>query len=213
MHTATLTRTSLVTLLHALETRDGYTYDPRTAQLATTGYAVGVAPRESLTIPADDDTRAEQVAGWFIAHTDAWSTRDRCIGGWVDSRDGSTVLDLVAVVDDLDTALDLARLHDQAAIYHLDTESEIWVAWFDVVTVSSAPTRENRWETITTHIVRDGLGAKVGKVQTRKLHKRGAASVTHVVHCVGRALPCTTFPTVTAAVLAIRPGARVIFDD
>lgn len=82
----------------------------------TTGYVVGVG---GITVPADRWGMADHLVTDFVQRADT-----KYIGVWME--DGVVYVDKVQIVADRDRALELADVHGEIAIYHLDTGETIY---------------------------------------------------------------------------------------
>jgi hypothetical protein len=95
----------------------GFTYDP-SGKVPTSGYAVGVYPDKSVTLPLEDVTKAK-VSEWMASNTKLLSVRGNMLGGWTDS--GKLYLDIVKVFSpsQKDEALAAGKEHNQISIADL----------------------------------------------------------------------------------------------
>lgn len=102
---------------------------------STTGIADG--PESGYVVSCDPDltrvvTKAQTsgvlaatIALYLLDKGDALAAPGKYAGAWLDTETGKIHLDVVTVVDDRDKALELARTHDEIAVWHLDTATEI----------------------------------------------------------------------------------------
>ena len=99
----------------------GATINPKTGETVTTGYAVG-GIREFKFY----DARIGQ-----LDEIEAAITKIRCshpkmmIGFWLDG--GTLYLDAIAVMNSEESARIVGEAFDELAIFHLDTNREIWL--------------------------------------------------------------------------------------
>lgn len=100
----------------ALSVADGgFSVDPVTGSDIACGYAVSVHPdceRIILGTVTSDDLRA-----YLADVADTAALPGRVLGGWRDPASGSAFLDVSIGVDTLTDALQLARRHDQRAVF------------------------------------------------------------------------------------------------
>lgn len=96
----------------------GFTYDPA-GRVPTQGYAVGVFPQQSVTIPVADVTK-EKVAHWMQENTKLLQERNTMLGGWTDA--GNLYLDIVKVFppNQKEQAIQAGKEHNQISIADLD---------------------------------------------------------------------------------------------
>jgi hypothetical protein len=95
----------------------GFTYDP-SGKIPTSGFAVGVYPDKSTTIPLEEVTK-QKVSDWMAQNTSLLSVRGNMLGGWTDN--GKLYLDIVKVypMNQKDEALAAGKEHNQISIADL----------------------------------------------------------------------------------------------
>lgn len=82
----------------------------------TTGYVVGVG---GLTVPQDRWGMADHLVADFVGRADT-----KYVGVW--AEDGVVYVDKVQIVADRARALELADVHGEIAIYHIDSGETIY---------------------------------------------------------------------------------------
>lgn len=93
---------------------DGFTIDPHTGADVTGGYAVSVHPDQEVVLGS---ATAGDLIEYVVRHADALARDGAVFGGWRDPADGRIYLDVSALVVDRGEALELARQHDQLAVF------------------------------------------------------------------------------------------------
>lgn len=114
----------------ALVRDGGFTIDPTTGELVTSGYSCAPAGQSSIT-NADvffDDGNADRILDeWMTEHAELFTGDDPAnIGGWYDREHGEIVLDPSFNFESRDEAERYAIEQDQQAIYDHNFEREIW---------------------------------------------------------------------------------------
>ena len=105
---------------------DGSTFSTDGKDLFGKKGAISVSTFESLSekIKGKDVTE-QQLRNFIEKHADLLGENSEySIGTWYDKKTGTTWLDIVTVTD-MDNALDLAKKHNQIAIFNLETGEEI----------------------------------------------------------------------------------------
>lgn len=106
---------SLYGLCEALSVPDGgFTVNAWTLQPVTGGYAVSVRPDLQRILGS---VREGDLLEYLLTHGEDLEKEGNAFGGWRDPADGRVYLDCTTVVDDLATALKLARENDQLAVW------------------------------------------------------------------------------------------------
>lgn len=95
----------------------GFTYDPA-GKVPTKGFAVGVFPQQSITLPIADVTK-EKVAHWMQSNTKLLQEKNTMLGGWTDA--GNLYLDIVKVFppNEKEQAIQAGQDHNQISIADL----------------------------------------------------------------------------------------------
>ena len=100
----------------ALANKEGFTVNAATLQPVTTGYAVAVADTQnSFGLEG-----LANVVKYVSEHPEV-----NAFGGWYNSENDMFYFDATIVVNDLKTAMDLARANKQLAIFDLTNLKEI----------------------------------------------------------------------------------------
>jgi hypothetical protein len=92
----------------------GFTVDPRTGADVTGGYAVSLHPEAGRVLAK---VTPGALLEFVMTRSDLLTVPGNVFGAWRDPADGRVYLDVSTLVDDLDQALELARQHDQLAVY------------------------------------------------------------------------------------------------
>lgn len=95
---------------------EGFTVQAQTLQPITTGYAVAVKDTQNSFGFAG----MVEVYKYIQQHPEI-----NAVGGWYNAENGKFYFDATIVVSDLSTALELGRMHEQIAIFDLNTLTEI----------------------------------------------------------------------------------------
>ncbi len=108
---------------------DGVTLTPTLEPYApSTGYAVAYTDNAVLNIEQLD----EQALNAELAHLHDIARKVQLssyyIGYWLDRKTGIGYLDLSVIVDDVDTALYLAKLHNQKAVFNFSNFESVYVS-------------------------------------------------------------------------------------
>lgn len=107
----------------------GATLNPRAnLRAVTSGYSVSEHPEASFVKDIDSITAAD-VDSWMAEHRTLLAKKGNHVGAWHDTDTGKVWLDVVSVYPNTSAgrqkALASARVHNQIAIFHLDTFDEI----------------------------------------------------------------------------------------
>lgn len=100
----------------AINNKEGFTVNAATLQPVTTGYAVAV-------MDTQDSFGGEGLANvvkYVCEHPEV-----NAFGGWYNSKNDKFYFDATIIVNDLKTAMDLARANKQIAIFDLANLKEI----------------------------------------------------------------------------------------
>jgi chorismate mutase len=104
----------------------GSTTDPKTGKRITSGgYAVGVHPELTEQVPGEVIT--PEIVENFIRRNEETYRKDSGLkfGTWLNTDNNTTYLDAVAIIPDLDTAVQVARNNNEIAIWDLKNKQEI----------------------------------------------------------------------------------------
>jgi hypothetical protein len=104
----------------------GSTTDPKTGKrIAGGGYAVGVRP--DLTEQVEGEVITPEIVENFIRRNEEAYRKDPGLkfGTWLNTDNNTTYLDAVAIIPDLDTAVQVARNNNEIAIWDLKNKREI----------------------------------------------------------------------------------------
>src|SRR5438445_10999931 len=108
--------TKLAAMADALSVPDGgFSVDPHTGADVNRGYAVSIHPECERVL--DEAVTADDLFVYLVEMVDTVSLPGRVWGGWRDPATGKAYLDVSAVVNSQSAALDLARAHQQLAIF------------------------------------------------------------------------------------------------
>lgn len=113
-------------LLHFLKADGGFSAEVDRFRYVTEGYALSIYPEHEKKLPAADITTADLMA-YVGSKRDLLDRPGRFFGAWHNKEDGYVYLDVSLAVRDRATALNLARAHDQLAIWDLAASEEIKV--------------------------------------------------------------------------------------
>jgi HK97 family phage portal protein len=107
----------------------GMTIDLSTNSYPSTGFALSLDLEAELSVPfeAFDANYADIVGDYTTEHAARLGADGKHLGTWLDTDSDLVFLDISTIVDDRDEALDLARAHQQRAIFDLATFDEIEV--------------------------------------------------------------------------------------
>lgn len=116
-------------ILKATKEQGGATLNPRAGMKAvTSGYAVSEFPEASFSKPLSELT-ADDIDSWLSEHRPALSKAGNNVGAWHDTETGMVWLDVVRVYPNTQkgrrSAIAAGVKHNQIAIFHLNTLSEI----------------------------------------------------------------------------------------
>lgn len=112
-------------LAERVQTPDGgFTVDPRTGKDIKEGFAVAMFPERSREIPHKDVDR-EALQKYTKDNADVLSQPGNMMGGWHDPDSGTVWLDVSKVTTDKREAIDLAKQHNQIAIFDLGSGNSI----------------------------------------------------------------------------------------
>lgn len=100
----------------AAQNPDGYTVDARTLEPVTNGFAVAVAATQNSFGTAGLNRVVE-----YVNNTPGVNA----FGGWMDQETGLYYYDATIIVNDLNQALELAKVNKQIAIFDLANLEEI----------------------------------------------------------------------------------------
>lgn len=123
-----------MTLRHKLALCGGFTvriehvFCP--VEYITSGYALSLHPDREVVIDAAEVTGDDMtliMMGFVTENCDILATPNHYFGAWYDDETDKVYLDVSTIVDDETKALELAREHNQLAVFHLDTGREIRV--------------------------------------------------------------------------------------
>lgn len=95
---------------------DGFTVDAKTLQPITSGYAVAVAETQNSFGSAGLKNVINIVTS---------NPKINAFGGWYNNENKQFYWDGTMIIQDLNTAIRLARANGQLAIFHIDTLTEI----------------------------------------------------------------------------------------
>ena len=95
---------------------EGFTIDAANLQPITNGYAVAVKDTQN----SFGFVGMCEVYKYILNHPEV-----NAVGGWYNQDNGKFYFDATIVCQDLDTALELGRAHNQIAIFDLNTLTEI----------------------------------------------------------------------------------------
>jgi len=109
-------------IFRSLAVADGFTYNPRTGEQPTDGWAVSVEKlREAvLTSTVEKPVLVKDLEGYWKNNRDFLGKEGNNFGGWV--KDGTIVLDATIVIESQAEAERLARENDQDGIFNLRTK-------------------------------------------------------------------------------------------
>lgn len=114
---------SLHSLVDALQVPDGgFTVNAWTLAPITGGYAVSVHPELGRILGS---VREGDLLEYLLTNGEVAERAGNAFGGWKDPADGRIYLDVTTVVEDLETALRLAKDHDQLAVWSFDERKSI----------------------------------------------------------------------------------------
>lgn len=100
----------------AIDNKEGFTVNAATLQPVTTGYAVAVADTQnSFGIEG-----LANVVKYVSEHPEI-----NAFGGWYNSENNMYYFDATVIVNDLEVAKELGRVHKQLAIFDLANLKEI----------------------------------------------------------------------------------------
>jgi hypothetical protein len=102
----------------------GFTVDPRTGKDIKEGYAVAIYPDRSREIPATAVNR-KVIQDYAKSNQDLLSQQGNMMGGWHDPDSGNVWLDVSRVTSDRMEAIDLAKQHNQIAMFDLGTGNSV----------------------------------------------------------------------------------------
>jgi GNAT superfamily N-acetyltransferase len=106
---------------HIIE-KGGISYDPVSSTQKTSGYAVAVHPGREQII--NEPPTAKHIQQYVAKNDDAFQKDPGAhLGAW--ENGGNWYLDISHITPDLDKAMDLARQHNQKAIFDLDNFQDI----------------------------------------------------------------------------------------
>lgn len=100
----------------AMANKDGFTVDAATLQPIKRGYAVAVADTQN----SFGQKGLANVIKYFCEHPEI-----NAFGGWYNSKNNMYYYDAIIIVNDLATAIDLARYNKQIAFFDLAKEKAI----------------------------------------------------------------------------------------
>lgn len=100
----------------AINNKEGFTVNAATLQPVTTGYAVAVADTQN-------SFGLEGLAN-VIKYVDE-HPEINAFGGWYNSENKMYYFDATVIVEDLEAAIELGRMHKQIAIYDLTNKLPI----------------------------------------------------------------------------------------
>lgn len=144
------------------ENPSGFTVNPYTGKVATTGYAVAPSKGTEFIVSPEDLT-SKKVFEYIMGHGELFGEGPEThafLGGWLNPETGKVVLDVSKVVDNLSDALHIALNGQQDAIFHLDTGTTI-------------PTQEGIDSLRKAHLWREGEGGDAAGVRASD-HKNDA---------------------------------------
>lgn len=112
----------LALAVEALSIPDGgFTLVPETLGSVRGGYAVGIAPEATRVLGSV--TVGDLLE--FLVSTPLLAVPGTLFGGWHDPADGRIYLDVSVLVEDRDTAIRIAKDHDQLAVFDFATGESI----------------------------------------------------------------------------------------
>lgn len=112
----------LVSLADSLSIPDGgFSIDSNSGHDIREGYAVSIYPECERIISGP--VTATDILRYLLDMRDQLA--HGVLGGWRDPQSGNAFLDVSVVAPDLDTAIDLARTHNQLAVYDFDAHESI----------------------------------------------------------------------------------------
>lgn len=127
--TARRTAKGVDTIKEALLRDGGFTINPRTGELVTTGYSVAIANHSSITAAKDfleGDNAQRAIDEWLEREGATFdSDPELNLGGWYDREHDEIVLDPSKNIDNEAEAVALGRQWDQQAIYDHVNNREI----------------------------------------------------------------------------------------
>lgn len=108
-------------LAGALKESGGFTYSVRTGQEPSKGFAVSLPQHETKI---KGHATPLQIAAYAKFHEKALQEKNAHLGGWFNTEDGTTYLDISHVLDSQAEAEKTAREHNQLAYFDLGTFEE-----------------------------------------------------------------------------------------
>lgn len=117
-------------LWHRLQDNGGFTVDPETGEIPTSGYVVSL-PGFERVYPAHAIRPGDIVDGKrdALAARAYFERSDRTVyfGGWIDHETNLAYLDASVIVADAQTAERLARQYGQLSYFALDANQSVYV--------------------------------------------------------------------------------------
>lgn len=111
--------------LDALQVPDGgFSIDLTTGENVSEGYAVAIHPDREQVIPVEDVTMSSLIS-YALDNMDLLAKPGHVFGAWHDPESGKVYLDVSTVRTDRAEALELAREHNQLAVFDFATLSSV----------------------------------------------------------------------------------------
>ncbi len=96
---------------------NGFTFNLKKGEIQRTGYAVALSDTQN-SFGADGLLKVVEYA---IKHD------VECVGGWLDTNTGKFYFDAIMIIKDREKALAAAKANGQIALFHIDSNEEIYV--------------------------------------------------------------------------------------
>ena len=116
--------TNLSELAGVANNDGGFTYNPMGDFFPSSGFAVGIFKNKEKRI-ASPILSTEHLAEFVEFVEDQLRVPGCCIGGWLVA--GIWYLDVSVLMPTFESAIELAKEHDQIAIYNLSTHETIYL--------------------------------------------------------------------------------------
>lgn len=111
-------------LIRNVRANGGITCDPVRRLIVNSGYAVSLPGNEFV---CDDRDLEYRVLSYLRDRYHIWLLADHYFGAWYVADQNVWYLDVTIVVPDRATAMNIGRMGNQIAIYHLDSGETIKV--------------------------------------------------------------------------------------
>ena len=111
-------------ILNIVSQKRGITFDTKNqSEYQGKGFVVSIYPENEKVIKNLDEF---SIIYYNEQHKQILNEKDHYFGIWYDNN--LFYLDIVVVVEDLELAKDLAKKHNQKAIFDLNNNQEVWIS-------------------------------------------------------------------------------------